>query len=115
MRAIDSKAALPSGDIGLVVTRQYYLRVLGVRDGSPAARAGLQSGDYVRMIDGKPTRDMSGVMGMRLFRGQPGSKVSITIIRGNTADPHNHRSGARSPEWRRSSRPQPWTASRASA
>jgi carboxyl-terminal processing protease len=89
VRAIDSKAALPAGDIGLVVTRQYYLRVLGVRDGSPAAKAGLQTGDYVRMIDGKPTRDMSGVMGMRMFRGQPGSKVAITVIRGNTADPHN--------------------------
>jgi carboxyl-terminal processing protease len=88
-RALESKAALPAGDIGLAVTRQYYLRVLGVRDGSPAARAGLQTGDYVRMIDGKPTRDMSGVVGMRLFRGAPGSKVSITVIRGNTADPHN--------------------------
>jgi carboxyl-terminal processing protease len=89
VRAIESKAPLPAGDIGLVVTRQFYLRVLGVRDGSPAAKAGLQSGDYVRMIDGKPTRDMSGVMGMRLFRGQPGTKVSVTVIRGNTADPHN--------------------------
>jgi carboxyl-terminal processing protease len=89
VRAIESQAPVPAGDIGLVVTRQFYLRVLGVRDGSPAARAGLQSGDYVRMIDGKPTRDMSGVMGMRLFRGQPGSKVTITVIRGNAADPHN--------------------------
>lgn len=88
VRAIESKAALPAGDIGLVVTRQYYLRVLGVRDGSPAAKAGLQTGDYVRMIDGKPTRDMPGIVGMRMFRGQPGSKVSITVIRGNTADPH---------------------------
>jgi carboxyl-terminal processing protease len=88
VKAIDSKADLPSGDIGLVVTRQFYLRVLGVRDGSPAAKAGLQTGDFVRMIDGKPTRDMSGVTGMRLLRGQPGSKVSIVVIRGNAADPH---------------------------
>lgn len=89
VKAIESKAALPAGDVGLVVTRLFWLRVLGVRDGSPAARAGLQTGDYVRMIDGKPTRDMSGITGMRLLRGQPGSKVSITVIRGNTADPHN--------------------------
>jgi carboxyl-terminal processing protease len=89
VRAIDSRAALPAGDIGLVVTRQFYLRVLGVRDDSPAARAGLQTGDYVRMIDGTPTRDMSGVMGMRMFRGAPGSKISITVIRGNAADPHD--------------------------
>ena len=88
VKALESKAALPAGDTGLVVTRQFYLRVLGVRDGSPAARAGLQSGDFIRMIDDKPTRDMSGVTGTRLLRGAPGSKVSVTVIRGNAADPH---------------------------
>jgi len=88
VRAIDSKAPLPAGDTGLVVTRQFYLRVLGVRDGSPAARAGLQAGDFVRMIDDKPTRDMSTVTGTRLLRGAPGSKVKVTIIRVNPTDPH---------------------------
>lgn len=88
VRALENKAPLPAGGVGLVVTRQFYLRVLGVRDGSPAARAGLQTGDFVRMIDGKPTRDMSGVTGTRLLRGVPGTKVSLTVIRGNTADPH---------------------------
>ena len=88
VKAIETKAAAPAGDVGLMVTRQFYLRVLGVRDGSAAARAGLQAGDYVRMIDGKPTRDMSAVTGRRLLAGAPGSKVALTIIRGNTADPH---------------------------
>jgi carboxyl-terminal processing protease len=88
VRAIETKAPLPAGDVGLMVERQFYLRVMGVRDGSPAARAGLQSGDYVRMIDTKPTRDMSAFTGRRLLRGAPGTKVSLTIIRGNTADPH---------------------------
>ena len=88
VKALASNAPLPDGDVGLVVTRQFYLRVLGVRDGSPAAHAGLQSGDYVRMIDGRPTRDMSALTGRRLLRGAPGSKVSLTIIRGNPTDPH---------------------------
>ncbi len=88
VKAMESAAALPAGETGLVVTRQFYLRVLGVRDGSAAARAGLQAGDFIRMIDGKPTRDMSTVTGRRLLRGAPGSKVSLTIIRGNVADPH---------------------------
>ena len=90
VKAIESRTELPAGDIGLTVTRQYYLRVLGVRDGSPAAKVGLQTGDYVRSIDGKPTRDMSGVMGMRLLRGAPGSKVSVVVIRGNMADPRTY-------------------------
>lgn len=88
LKMVTTGAPLPAGDTGLVVTRQFYLRVLGVRDGSPAARAGIQSGDYVRMIDGKPTRDMSSVTGRRLLRGAPGSKVKLTVIRGNVADPH---------------------------
>ena len=85
---LDAGAAQPGGDIGLEMTRQYYLRVISARDGSPAAKAGLQTGDYVRAIDGKPTRDMSVFEGSRLLRGEPGSKVVLTIIRGNAADPH---------------------------
>src|SRR3954449_12042050 len=77
-----------AGDVGLEITRQYYLRVISARDGSPAAKAGLQTGDYVRAIDTTPTRDMSVFEGMRLLRGQPGTKVTLTVIRGNAADPH---------------------------
>jgi carboxyl-terminal processing protease len=85
---VQSGAPLPDGDVGLELTRQYYLRVIAARDGSPAAKAGLQTGDYIRGIDGKPTRDMSVFEGTRLLRVQPGSKVTLTVIRGNAADPH---------------------------
>jgi carboxyl-terminal processing protease len=85
---IDSKTPLGDGDTGLVITRQFYLRVLGVRDGSPAARAGIRSGDFVRAIDDTPTRDMSAFTGTRLLRGAVGSKVRVLIIRSNAAEPH---------------------------
>lgn len=88
VRALEAAEPLPDGDVGLELTRQYYLRVIAARDGSSAARAGLQTGDYVRAIDGKPTRDMSVFEGSRLLRGQPGSKVTLTVIRGNAAEPH---------------------------
>lgn len=81
--------ALPAGEVGIELTRQYYLRVIAARDGSPAAAAGLQTGDYVRAIDGRSTRDLSVFEGTRLLRGAPGSKVVLTIIRGNAADPHD--------------------------
>jgi carboxyl-terminal processing protease len=80
-------AGSPIGDVGIELTRQYYLRVIASRDGSPAAKAGLHTGDYVRAIDGKPTRDLSVIEGMRMLRGAPGSKVTLTIIRGNAAEP----------------------------
>jgi carboxyl-terminal processing protease len=88
VQAIEAKTPPAAGDTGLVVMRQFYLRILGVRDGSPAARAGLRTGDFIRMIDGKATRDMSGFTGTRLLRGAPGSKVSLLVLRGTTVDPH---------------------------
>src|SRR6185436_1033051 len=49
---------------------------------------GLRTGDYIRAINDVPTREMSVWEGVRALRGTPGSKVSVTIIRGNAADPH---------------------------
>lgn len=83
-----AQAPLPAGELGIELTRQFYLRVIAVRDDSPAARAGLQTGDYVRAIDGKATRDLTVFEGTRLLRGAPGSKVVLTVIRGNAAEPH---------------------------
>src|SRR4051812_14738779 len=88
VKDVESQKALPAGDLGLELTRQYYLRVIAARDGSPAAKAGLRTGDYLRAIDDKPTREMSVWEGMRALRGAPGSKVTLSIIRGSAADPH---------------------------
>jgi carboxyl-terminal processing protease len=77
-----------SGQTGLEVTRQYYLRVIAARDGSPAAKAGLMPGDYIRAIDGQSTRDTTVYEGQRLLRGKPGTKVHLTVLRGNAAEPH---------------------------
>jgi carboxyl-terminal processing protease len=88
VKQVEAGAALPPAGVGLELTRQYYLRVIAARDNSPAAKAGLHTGDYIRAINEMPTRDMSVWEGMRTLRGAPGSKVSITIIRGNAADPH---------------------------
>jgi len=88
VKEVESQKALPAGDLGIELTRQYYLRIIAARDGSPAAKAGLRGGDYVRAIDDKPTREMSVWEGMRALRGAPGSKVTLAIIRGSAADPH---------------------------
>jgi carboxyl-terminal processing protease len=76
-----------SGETGIELTRAYYLRVIAVRDGSAAAKAGLRGGDFLRAIDGKPTREMSVYEGTRLLRGAPGTKVSLVVLRGNIVDP----------------------------
>jgi carboxyl-terminal processing protease len=88
VKQVESGAPMPPAGVGLELTRQYYLRVIAARDNSPAAKAGLRTGDYIRAINDMPTREMSVWEGVRALRGTPGSKVSITIIRGNAADPH---------------------------
>jgi len=88
VKQVETGAPLPIGDVGIDLTRQYYLRVIAARDNSPAAKAGLRTGDYLRAINDTPTREMSVWEGVRALRGAPGSKVALTIIRGNAADPH---------------------------
>jgi carboxyl-terminal processing protease len=87
-KAFERNDAVARGRTGLEITRQYYLRVVAARDGSPAAKAGLQPGDYIRAIDGQSTRDTSVYEGTRLLAGKPGTKVTLTVLRGNAAEPH---------------------------
>ena len=88
VKSIESGEAPPDADVGIELTRRYYLYVIAARDGSPALKAGLRTADTIRAIDGKPTRDMSVFEGTRALRGKLGTKVTLTIIRGNAADPH---------------------------
>jgi carboxyl-terminal processing protease len=88
VKAHESTPDPTAADIGVELRRQYYLRVISARDGSPAAKAGLRTGDYIRAIDGRPTRDMSAFEGAQLLKGAAGSKVDLLVLRGSTADPH---------------------------
>jgi carboxyl-terminal processing protease len=88
VKAFESNAPAGPADLGVDVSRQYYLRIVSVRPGSPAARANLRTGDYIRAIDGRATREMSAFEGGRLLEGAAGTPVKLLIIRGNAADPH---------------------------
>src|SRR5688572_33307715 len=48
VRSVESNASAGPAELGLDLTRQYYLRVVSARDGSPAARAGIRPGDFIR-------------------------------------------------------------------
>jgi carboxyl-terminal processing protease len=89
VRTFEAERGGPGGTTGIELTRGYYLRVVSARDGSPAARAGLRTGDYIRAINGAPTRNLSALEGMRLLRGPVGSKITLTILRGSATDPRD--------------------------
>ncbi len=89
VRQIEGGEQPGTADVGITLTHQYYLRVVAARDDSPAAKAGIRPGDFVRLLDSRPTRDMSAFEGQRLLSGAPGSKLKLTVIRGGSAaEPH---------------------------
>ena len=53
-----------------------------VEPGSPAAKAGLQSGDVVRKIEGRSIRSFSDLLKLLVDR-RPGHEVTVTYLRGN--------------------------------
>ena len=72
----------PGGPAGAGLTlakRRGYLVVVSVQAGSPAAEAGMQTGDVVVMIDGRSTRLMGVWEASRALRGKPSTKVTLNV------------------------------------
>ncbi len=70
------------GGVGMEVTMENgVLRVIAPMDGTPAARAGMQSGDYITHADGETIVGMSLTDGVNLLRGPVDTMVVITVVR----------------------------------
>ncbi|MHB1413628.1 MAG: S41 family peptidase [Chloroflexota bacterium] len=54
---------------------------------SPAEQAGLQPGDNVSHVDGKPTEGLAVTDAVAMIRGPRGSTVALTIVREGTPEP----------------------------
>lgn len=69
-------------DAGLVLSKKFgYLNVVDAIPGSPAAKAGLSTGDVLEAIGGVTTRDMPLAYAEMLLQGDPGSSVELTVLR----------------------------------
>jgi len=60
------------------------LLIAHVFDTSPAARAGLRAGDVIVAVNGRPLRGLSAETAIALIKGQPGTDVKITVVRGGS-------------------------------
>jgi carboxyl-terminal processing protease len=70
------------GDVGLVLSKRFgYIGVVSAIPGSPAAKAGLTTGDILETIKGVATRDMPLAYAELLLRGAPGSNVDLMVLR----------------------------------
>lgn len=74
----------PGGDhSGMVlVAGRAGIRAIGVLSATPAAEAGIQPGDIIVTVDGKPAGDM-GLLAIRsLLSGPAGTSVKLTVMTG---------------------------------
>ncbi|GGJ83555.1 S41 family peptidase [Pseudomonas matsuisoli] len=71
------------GGLGIEVgTEDGYLKVVSPIDDTPASKAGIEAGDVILEVDGKPTKGLSMMSAVDLMRGEPGSKVRLLLSRG---------------------------------
>ncbi|MEX2489789.1 MAG: S41 family peptidase, partial [Pseudomonadales bacterium] len=70
------------GGLGLEVGMEDGLiKVISPMDETPASEAGVQAGDLIIKLDGKPVRGMSLSDAIELMRGKPGTEIELTIMR----------------------------------
>jgi carboxyl-terminal processing protease len=53
----------------------------------PAQAAGIRTGDRILTLEGEPVRDMAPDAAAAHLRGQPGSPITLTVIRSGWAEP----------------------------
>jgi carboxyl-terminal processing protease len=78
------------GGVGIQVgldrlTRQ--LTVLSPMPGTPAYEAGILAGDLILKIDGKATENMRMNEAVDLIQGEPGQKVTLTVLHEGAKEP----------------------------
>lgn len=78
------------GGVGMEVTRDgNMVRVVSPFDNSPADRAGIEAGDLIIRIDGRLIDRLNLDEVVDMLRGEPGTKVRVTVLRKGRDRPLN--------------------------
>jgi carboxyl-terminal processing protease len=76
------------GGLGIEVTQEEgVIKVVSPIDGTPAAQAGIQSGDYITEVDGEAVSGLTLDQAVNMMRGPVGSEIVITIVRKGVEQP----------------------------
>ena len=77
------------GGIGVVISmsKEGFLTIVAPMEDTPGARVGLLPSDRIIKINGKITEKMTLPEAVRQLRGDPGTKVSISVFRSKAKDP----------------------------
>ena len=75
-------------EIGAAVSKRFgYAAVIAVIPGGPAEKAGIENSDIFESIEGRSTRDMSLAEIHSLLIGEPGSTLTVAVVRPRRAEP----------------------------
>jgi len=78
------------GGLGIEVGMEDgFVKVVSPIDDTPAARAGMMSGDLIIRLDDTPVKGLSLNDAVKLMRGKPGSIIELTVIREGEDKPLN--------------------------
>lgn len=70
------------GGLGIEVTMENgFIKVVSPIDDTPAQKAGIKTGDLIIKLDDKPVKGMSLTDSVKIMRGEPGSKIVLTVVR----------------------------------
>ncbi len=76
------------GGLGIEVTMEDgFVKVVSPIDGTPAANAGIQSGDFITQVNGESLLGLTLDKAVDLMRGPVGSEIVITIVREGVDEP----------------------------
>jgi carboxyl-terminal processing protease len=76
------------GEIGAALSKRFgYIAVVAVLPDSPADKAGLHSGDILEAISKFTTREMSIGQAENLLAGDPGTSVTVSVVRRARTEP----------------------------
>jgi hypothetical protein len=71
------------GGLGIEVTMENgVVKVVSPIDDTPASRAGVQPGDYIVQLDGKPVMGLTLSDAVEMMRGPVDSEITLTLQRG---------------------------------
>jgi len=76
------------GGLGIVVgMKKGALTVIAPIDDTPAKKAGIKAGDIILKIDNKSTLGMTIDEAVKLMRGKPKTKITLTVVRKGETKP----------------------------
>ena len=76
------------GGLGIEVGMEDgFIKVISPIDDTPAQKAGLQAGDLIIRLDDTPVKGMSLNDAVERMRGEPGTDITLTIIRDGADKP----------------------------